>query len=66
MSNVDDNAQIPTLAELRKQVGAVRDQINELTGPSLGKVAAQVRDRPFSLALAALGIGLIGGYLLKR
>lgn len=45
---------------------ALSDQINDLAGPGLGRVTAQVRDPPLSVVLVALGIGLIGGYLLKR
>lgn len=66
MSIADSATEIPTTDDLRKKLSALAEQLNDLTGPGLGKAAAQLRDRPVAVALAALGIGLIGGYLLKR
>ena len=53
-------ANVPTVDDLRKKLATLGDQINDLTGSGLGKVVAQVRDRPLSVVLVALGIGLIG------
>jgi ElaB/YqjD/DUF883 family membrane-anchored ribosome-binding protein len=58
--------EVPTVDDLRKKLATLADQMNDLTGSGLGKVADQVRDRPLAVVLVALGIGLIGGYLLKR
>jgi hypothetical protein len=56
---------IPSVAEMRKQLRQLADQIDHVAGQSVGTVLAQARERPISLALVALGIGLLGGYLLK-
>lgn len=66
MTIADNTAEIPTADDLRKKLAALAGEIDALTRPGLGKAAAQLRDRPLAVALAALGIGLIGGYLLKR
>jgi ElaB/YqjD/DUF883 family membrane-anchored ribosome-binding protein len=66
LSSADGNAEIPILDELRKKLAILSDQISDLSGSGLDKVTAQTRDRPVSVILVALGIGLIGGYLLKR
>ena len=66
MSTADAVPELPNVDDLRKQLVALKDQINDLTGAELGKAAAQIRDRPLPAVLAVLAIGLIGGYLLKR
>lgn len=66
MSTADAASEIPLLDSVQKKVVALGGQINDLTGPQLSKVSAQVRDRPLAMVLLALGIGAIGGYLLKR
>ena len=66
MSIVNAAPEVPTMDELRKKLETLGDEINNLTASGLGRVTAQVRDRPLSVVLVALGIGLIGGYLLKR
>jgi ElaB/YqjD/DUF883 family membrane-anchored ribosome-binding protein len=66
LSTADAVPELPNVDDLRKQLVALKDQINDLTGAGLGKAAAQIRDRPLPAVLAVLAIGLIGGYLLKR
>jgi hypothetical protein len=56
---------IPTVAEMRKQLRQLADQVDHAAGQGLGKAFTQARERPISLALVALGVGLLGGYLLK-
>jgi ElaB/YqjD/DUF883 family membrane-anchored ribosome-binding protein len=64
--SIPDEAQAgQTLEDLRKQLAALNEQINDLAGSGLGKATAQIRGRPLEAVLIALGIGLIGGYLLK-
>ena len=58
--------EIPTLDDLRKKLAALNNEIGNLTGSQFNRVTAQMRDRPLSVILAVLGMGLIGGYLLKR
>jgi ElaB/YqjD/DUF883 family membrane-anchored ribosome-binding protein len=58
--------EVPSIDDLRKQLTALSDQRSELSGSGLSKATAHIRDRPVAVVLAALGIGLIGGYLLKR
>jgi hypothetical protein len=62
----DTAPEVPTGDDIRKKLSALGDELNHLTGDGLGRVVGQVRDRPLSVILVALGIGLIVGYLLKR
>ena len=66
MNIADAAPEVPTMDDLRKKLETLGDEINNLTASGVGKVTAQLRDRPLSVVLVALGIGLIGGYLLKR
>jgi hypothetical protein len=66
LSTANAALEVPTVDDLRKELKTLGDEFNKLTATGLGKVVAQVRDRPLSVVLFALGIGLIGGYLLKR
>ena len=56
---------IPTVAEMRKQLRQLANQVDHAAGQGLGKAFTQARERPISLAVVALGVGLLGGYLLK-
>jgi hypothetical protein len=56
---------IPTVAEMRKQLRQFANQVDHAAGQGLGKAFTRARERPISLALVALGVGLLGGYLLK-
>jgi len=66
LSVADAAPEVPAVDDLRKKLTTLADQMSDLTGSGLGKVTAQLRDRPLSVVLVALGVGLIGGYLLKR
>jgi ElaB/YqjD/DUF883 family membrane-anchored ribosome-binding protein len=66
LSFADGTPEIPTLDELRKKLAVLSDQVRDLSGSGLDKTLAQMRGRPLSAVLVALGIGLIGGCLLKR
>lgn len=66
MNGTDEMAELPTAGDLRRQLTRLADEITNLSAPGLGKVTAKIRDQPVALALVALGIGVIGGYLLKR
>ena len=66
MITADTAPEVPTVDDVRKKLAMLGDEISDLTGSGLDKVAAQLRDRPLSVVLVALGVGLIGGYLLKR
>ena len=56
----------PTIEDLRKQLRELSDQINHLSGFGLDKATDQIRARPLEAVLIVLGVGLIGGYLMKR
>lgn len=66
MSIADSSPEIPLLDSAQKKLAALGDQINDLAAPQLGKVSARVRGQPLTMLLVALGLGVIGGYLLKR
>ncbi len=66
MNIADAAPDVPTMNDLRKKLETLGEEINGLTASGLGKVTTQLRDRPLSVVLVALGVGLLGGYLLKR
>ncbi len=65
MSNADDAPEGPTLDDLRARLAALSAELCELSGSGLGKVTAQMRDRPLAAIRIALGVGVLGGYLLN-
>jgi hypothetical protein len=62
----DETAQTPTLEDLRKQIDELKGLVNELAQAGMSKVTDTIRERPVTLALAGIGVGLVAWLLVKR
>jgi hypothetical protein len=63
MSSVEESS--PTLESLKHEIAVLEKQVRTMRRAAVGSVTQQLEKRPLTIALIALGVGLIGGLLLR-